>query len=300
MQWRTAGSGFLGYREECERSSQGKKVADGRCGRTIEAQPVCDQTCPIEDVVVAPGLINSEELRRWLAVIDRPPRPTAIPSAAHAPHHPPHAPPRLDRTHRLCRRPPLMGPATSFDPSRTTSTKAVTTFLSASRVPSLCPPASLQWPGDAAGIRSPFGPSRRDPNTSPPAKAGRFPNHRVPSGRPFRLQGGKRPARAQQGAIKRRMESIGEIRIATAARPGFLDALGAEQGQPQEAQQCGPEGEPGPTAPAHRAPLVGRERKAHSVLLTRATGTARNGLKAAATLARKPLLKLPEISAFGS
>ena len=39
---------------------------------------------------------------------------------------------------------------------------------------------------------------------------------------------------------------------------------------------------------------------AYSVLLTRAPGTARNGLKAAATLARKPLLKLPSSSAFGS
>lgn len=27
---------------------QGKKVADGRCGRTIEAQPVSGQTCLIE------------------------------------------------------------------------------------------------------------------------------------------------------------------------------------------------------------------------------------------------------------
>ena len=35
-------------REECERSSQGKKVADGRCRKTIEAQPLSGQTCPIE------------------------------------------------------------------------------------------------------------------------------------------------------------------------------------------------------------------------------------------------------------
>lgn len=35
-------------REECERSSLGKKVTDGRCGKTIEAEPVSGQTCPIE------------------------------------------------------------------------------------------------------------------------------------------------------------------------------------------------------------------------------------------------------------
>jgi len=41
-------------RAEWRRSRQGKKVADGRCGRTIEAQPLSDQTCHIEDVVAAP------------------------------------------------------------------------------------------------------------------------------------------------------------------------------------------------------------------------------------------------------
>jgi hypothetical protein len=41
-------------REECERSSQGKKVADGRCGITIEAQPLSGQTCPIEPADGAP------------------------------------------------------------------------------------------------------------------------------------------------------------------------------------------------------------------------------------------------------
>lgn len=35
-------------REECGRSSQGKKVAQGRCGKTIEAKPFSGQTCPIE------------------------------------------------------------------------------------------------------------------------------------------------------------------------------------------------------------------------------------------------------------
>ncbi len=38
----------------------------------------------------------------------------------------------------------------------------------------------------------------------------------------------------------------------------------------------------------------------YSDLFTRAAGTVRNALKAAATLARKPLLKLPSSSAFGS
>lgn len=35
-------------REEWQHSCQGKKVADGCCGRTIEAKPVSGQTCPIE------------------------------------------------------------------------------------------------------------------------------------------------------------------------------------------------------------------------------------------------------------
>lgn len=34
---------------------QGKKVADGRCGRTIEAQPVSGQTCLIEPQRGWPG-----------------------------------------------------------------------------------------------------------------------------------------------------------------------------------------------------------------------------------------------------
>lgn len=45
-------------REEWARSAQGKKVADGRCGRTIEAKPVSDQTCliePAEDVAYDSG-----------------------------------------------------------------------------------------------------------------------------------------------------------------------------------------------------------------------------------------------------
>ncbi|NTJ45308.1 hypothetical protein G6L28_22330 [Agrobacterium larrymoorei] len=42
-------------REECEHRSQGKKVGDSRCGKTIEAQPVFDQTCQIEAALAAPG-----------------------------------------------------------------------------------------------------------------------------------------------------------------------------------------------------------------------------------------------------
>ena len=56
-------------RAEWRRSRQGKKVADGRCGRTIEAQPLSDQTCHIEDVVAAPVLIKPDGFRRWRAVI---------------------------------------------------------------------------------------------------------------------------------------------------------------------------------------------------------------------------------------
>ncbi|OJU68904.1 MAG: hypothetical protein BGO05_24570 [Rhizobiales bacterium 63-7] len=57
------------FRAEWRRSRQGKKVADERCGRTIEAQPVSDQTCHIEDVVAAPVLIKPDGFRRWRAVI---------------------------------------------------------------------------------------------------------------------------------------------------------------------------------------------------------------------------------------
>ncbi|OLP54635.1 hypothetical protein BJF92_08760 [Rhizobium rhizosphaerae] len=41
-------------REEWRRSRQGKKATDSRCGRTIEATPVCGQTCQIEAAVAAP------------------------------------------------------------------------------------------------------------------------------------------------------------------------------------------------------------------------------------------------------
>lgn len=58
-------------REEWRHSRQGKKVGDGRCGRTIEAQPVSDQTCHIEDVLAAPGLTKPEGSRKWRAVIVR-------------------------------------------------------------------------------------------------------------------------------------------------------------------------------------------------------------------------------------
>ncbi|AJD43529.1 hypothetical protein IE4872_PB00151 (plasmid) [Rhizobium gallicum] len=36
------------FREEWAHRAQGKKVLEGRCGRTIEAKPVFDQTCLIE------------------------------------------------------------------------------------------------------------------------------------------------------------------------------------------------------------------------------------------------------------
>ncbi|NLS20216.1 hypothetical protein HGP16_27150 [Rhizobium sp. P40RR-XXII] len=36
------------FREEWAYRAQGKKVLEGRCGRTIEAKPVFDQTCLIE------------------------------------------------------------------------------------------------------------------------------------------------------------------------------------------------------------------------------------------------------------
>lgn len=45
--------------------SQGKKVADGRCGKTIEAKPVFDQTCQIEDVLAAPDETGPKGSREW-------------------------------------------------------------------------------------------------------------------------------------------------------------------------------------------------------------------------------------------
>lgn len=45
-------------REEWRRSRQGKKVLHGRCGKTIEAKPLPDQTCliePAKDVAYADG-----------------------------------------------------------------------------------------------------------------------------------------------------------------------------------------------------------------------------------------------------
>ena len=36
------------FREEWRRSRQGKKVPEGRCGKTIEAKPLSGQTCLIE------------------------------------------------------------------------------------------------------------------------------------------------------------------------------------------------------------------------------------------------------------
>jgi len=64
MKWRAAGETLLS-REECEHSSQGEKVADGRCGRTIEAKPVSDQTCLIEP---AEGVAYDRNLVMALAV----------------------------------------------------------------------------------------------------------------------------------------------------------------------------------------------------------------------------------------
>lgn len=95
-------------REEWRRSRQGKKVADGRCGRTIEAEPLSDQTCHIEDVVAAPrvdqtgwvsemadGHRNVSPLAIANAITDRAvrsvlpcigsPRSSAPPPASHGP-----------------------------------------------------------------------------------------------------------------------------------------------------------------------------------------------------------------------
>ncbi|MGM4884539.1 MULTISPECIES: hypothetical protein [Rhizobium] len=47
MKWWAPGKTLL-FREEWAHRAQGKKVLEGRCGRTIEAKPVFDQTCLIE------------------------------------------------------------------------------------------------------------------------------------------------------------------------------------------------------------------------------------------------------------
>jgi len=49
------------FREEWAHRAQGKKVLEGRCGRTIEAKPVFDQTCliePAKDVAWLRGIRN--------------------------------------------------------------------------------------------------------------------------------------------------------------------------------------------------------------------------------------------------
>lgn len=53
------------------------------------------------------------------------------------------------------------------------------------------------------------------------------------------------------------MESIGEISIAPPRGRDFGNSrrARADEAQPQEAQHSGPQGEPGPTAPARSAPL---------------------------------------------
>lgn len=50
--WRTDGRSFLGPRGMAEQPP-GEESCGGRCGRTIAAQPVSDQTSPVEDAVAA-------------------------------------------------------------------------------------------------------------------------------------------------------------------------------------------------------------------------------------------------------
>ncbi len=50
--WRTDGRSFLGPRGMAEQPP-GEESCGGRCGRTIAAQPVSDQTSPFEEVVAA-------------------------------------------------------------------------------------------------------------------------------------------------------------------------------------------------------------------------------------------------------
>jgi len=58
-------------REEWRRSRQGKKVPDGRCGKTIEAEPLSGQTCLIEPAEGAPATVE----RRNMAMAIRTGRP---------------------------------------------------------------------------------------------------------------------------------------------------------------------------------------------------------------------------------
>lgn len=53
MQWRAAGDGFLDPRGKRTQFA-GEESWRCRCGNTIEAQPLFDQTCQIEAALAAP------------------------------------------------------------------------------------------------------------------------------------------------------------------------------------------------------------------------------------------------------
>ncbi len=72
--WRTDGRSFLGPRGMAEQPP-GEESCGGRCGRTIAAQPVSDQTSPFEDAVAAAnpahGRIADTDIGKTTARRDR-------------------------------------------------------------------------------------------------------------------------------------------------------------------------------------------------------------------------------------
>ncbi|AVA24409.1 hypothetical protein NXC24_PB00484 (plasmid) [Rhizobium sp. NXC24] len=66
------------FREEWAHCAQGKKVLEGRCGRTIEAKPVFDQTCLIEPAKDVAWLSGGRDM----AMAAAPPTACRVPATA--------------------------------------------------------------------------------------------------------------------------------------------------------------------------------------------------------------------------
>jgi hypothetical protein len=240
------------FRAECRRSRQGKKVADGRCGRTIEAQPVFDQTCHIEDVVAAPGLINPEGLRRW--------------PACHRPFHPANGdaiwrlscalcapctrlPGAIERIFRSAN-PPHMAGTDRVGSSETPSMKMLATFFSASCDAQLLPASLHPCRGSAKLPVSALCLGRRVEACHLPASQGGAlsePPGAVDTPSPGckaehgtgRISRWKRAAakteradaqQSERGRVQGKMKSIGEISIAPAEGRDFGNSRRAGSG----------------------------------------------------------------------
>lgn len=171
------------FRAEWRHSRQGKKVDEGRCGRTIEAQPVSDQTCHIEDAVAAPGLSKPEGSRKLRPIVgDISSLPPAISLGISS----------ARRARCLDRRRSSTPPAALFLPpphsrnagrqrlqvSAAHRRRRIQLFCWRWRTASMDCGAFAAMAGNAgASTRSAAGPMTM---ASPPAKAGRSHAHRVP------------------------------------------------------------------------------------------------------------------------